>query len=98
MVPQIERFAAYEGYGANYELVQRDIEETQRAMATWPEFDRAIEILSAHVNPVKSREANRNKALTIKDLLIKVGAIRSYLRDTTDKACTSPSSDYRDMS
>lgn len=62
----------YEEYGANYELVQRDVEETQRTIAVWPDFDRAIEVLSAHVNPVNGREVNRKKALTIKDLLIKV--------------------------
>ncbi|KAK5171316.1 uncharacterized protein LTR77_004460 [Saxophila tyrrhenica] len=67
----IERFAMYEDYGANYELVQRDIDETQRGMLSWPDFDRAIEVLSAHVNPVKSREANKKRALTVKDLLIK---------------------------
>ena len=69
---QIERFSVYEEYGANFELVQRDVEDIQRAITSWPEFDRAIEALSAHVNPVQSREANRRKALTIKDLLIKV--------------------------
>ena len=68
----MHRFAVYEEFGANYELVQRDIENTQRAIAAWPDFDRAIEVLSAHVNPVRSREANRRKALTVKDLLIKV--------------------------
>lgn len=62
----------YEEYGANYELVQCDIDETQRASATWPDFDKAIEILSAHVNPTRSREANRKRAMTVKDLLIKV--------------------------
>lgn len=65
----------YEEYGANFELLQRDVDEIQRATAAWPEYDRAIEVLSAHVNPVKSREANRRKALTIKDLLIKVTEI-----------------------
>ena len=65
-------FGLYEEYGANYELVQRDIDETQRAIAAWADFDRAIEALSAHINPVKSREANRKKAMTLKDLLIKV--------------------------
>lgn len=39
---------------------------------TWPDFDKAIEALTAHVNPMKSREANQKKALTVKDLLIKV--------------------------
>ncbi|KAK3683238.1 hypothetical protein LTR37_020413 [Vermiconidia calcicola] len=65
------RFAVYEDYGANYELVQRDVDEIQRGILAWPDFDRAIEALSAHVNPVKSREANRKKAMTVKDLLIK---------------------------
>ena len=56
--------------------MQRDIDETQRAIAGWHDFDRAIEVLAAHVNPVKSRESNRKKALTIKDLLIKVSRVQ----------------------
>lgn len=52
--------------------MQRDIDETQRATAMWAEFDKAIEAISVHVNPVKSKESNRKKALTVKDLLIKV--------------------------
>lgn len=66
------QFQVYADYGANYELVVRDIEETQQSIASWLEFDRAIEVLSATVNPVKSREENQKKALTVKDLLIKV--------------------------
>ncbi|OQO11938.1 hypothetical protein B0A48_03665 [Cryoendolithus antarcticus] len=58
-------------YGADYEIVARDNDETQRSIATWSDFDRAIEALSSTVNPERSREANRKKALTIKDLLIK---------------------------
>ena len=65
-------FALYEDFGAIYELVLRDIQETLRATLSWPDFDKAIEALSAHVNPVKSREANQRKAMTVKDLLIKV--------------------------
>lgn len=68
-------FALYEEYGANYDLVQRDIDETQRAIASWPDFDRAIEALSSVVNPEKTRKTNRKKAMTVKDLLIKVGRI-----------------------
>lgn len=68
----MSRFTAYEEYGANYELVLRDIDETQRNVSAWPDFDRAIEAISAHINPVKSRDANRKKAMTVKDLLIKV--------------------------
>lgn len=66
------QFQVYADYGANYELVVRDIEETQQSIASWSEFDRAIEVLSATVNAVKSREENQKKALTVKDLLIKV--------------------------
>ena len=68
----MSRFNVYEDYGANYELVQRDVDDTQRAIAAWSDFDRAIELLSVHVNPVQSREANKKKAMTVKDLLIKV--------------------------
>lgn len=68
----MEQFQVYADYGANYELVVRDIEETQQQIMTWPEFDRAIEILSATVNPVRTREENYKKALSVKDLLIKV--------------------------
>ena len=67
----MDRFALYEEYGSNYELVLRDIEETQRATPFWPDYDRAIEAISAHVNPVRSREENKKKAMTVKDLLIK---------------------------
>ena len=74
---QMCRFAMYEEYGANFELVQRDVDEIQRLNTAWLDFDRAIEVLSAHVNPVKSREANQKKAMTVKDLLIKVGRIRN---------------------
>lgn len=66
------QFQVYADYGANYELVARDIEETQQNISNWSDFDRAIEVLSATVNPVRTREENRKKALTVKDLLIKV--------------------------
>lgn len=49
-----------------------DVDFTQRSSFSVWDYDRAIETLSASVNPVKSREANRRKALSIKDLLIKV--------------------------
>ncbi|SMR50725.1 unnamed protein product [Zymoseptoria tritici ST99CH_1E4] len=65
------RFAAYEDYGANYDLIQRDVDDTQRAISGWADFDKAIEAISAHVNPMRTREANRKRAMTVKDLLIK---------------------------
>lgn len=68
----MSRFQVYEEYGARYELVQRDLDEVQRTLLSWNDYDRGIEVISSTVNPVKSREANRRKALTVKDLLIKV--------------------------
>lgn len=85
----MRRFILYEEYGANYQLVQRDIDETQRAIATWADFDKAIEALSAHINPVKSREANRKKAMTVKDLLIKVSLNFYKKYRTTNDSCAS---------
>ena len=70
---QIDQMQSIYGeFGSNYELVQRDIDDTQRAMASWDHYDKAIEALSAHINPIKTREANRKRATTVKDLLIKV--------------------------
>lgn len=43
---------------------------------TRPEYDSAIESLAYAINPVRSRDANRRKALTVKDLLIKVSVFR----------------------
>jgi hypothetical protein len=71
-VKQIPQLKVYSDYGANYDLIARDIEETQHNIAAWPDFDRAIELLSATVNPVRTREQNHKKALSVKDLLIKV--------------------------
>lgn len=79
----MQRFSVYEEYGAKYEMMQRNIEAAQSAIATWPDYDRAIETLSATVNPIKSREANRRKAMTVKDLLIKARrALPRKLKET----------------
>lgn len=72
-------------FGANYELVLRDIEDTQRATLSWTDFDKAIEAISAHVNPTKTREANQKKAMTIKDLLIKVNFKQCKSRDRANE-------------
>ena len=67
----MSQFAVYEDFGANYDLIQQDIDRAQRSITSWADFDKAIETLSVHVNPARTREMNRKKAMTVKDLLIK---------------------------
>ncbi|RMZ23678.1 hypothetical protein D0859_12286 [Hortaea werneckii] len=68
---RIERFSEYERFGGYYELVRADIDQMSTSMATWSDYDSAIETLAYTINPVQSRDANKWKALTVKDLLIK---------------------------
>ena len=87
----MDRFDAYQEFGANYALVQSDIDEMQRAIPSWSDYDRAIEALSAHINPARSREANQKKAMTVKDLLIKVQPLCQHLlRTPTDLRAANP--------
>ena len=65
-------------FGSNYELVQRDTEEAQRAIGAWADYDKAIEAISKTLNPVNNREANKRRAMTVKDLLIKVSYLDMY--------------------
>lgn len=98
---QLPRFAVYDAFGAKYEMIKQDVVQTQGLVSSWPDFDRAIEALSTTLNPVKSREANKRKALTIKDLLIKVCNSQEDSSQLTphspfsvshDTNCSSPSS------
>jgi hypothetical protein len=91
LVTQIPQLRIYSDYGANYDMIARDIEETQHNIAAWPDFDRAIELLSATVNPVRTREQNHKKALSVKDLLIKVS--RAELASTVTLLTLSSKAD-----
>jgi hypothetical protein len=92
----MQQFQVYADYGANYELVVRDIEDTQQQITTWSDFDRAIEILSATVNPVRTREENYRRALSVKDLLIKVSCHKERLKTRFTHAFASLFSDCQD--
>ncbi|KAI4722642.1 hypothetical protein E4T48_01118 [Aureobasidium sp. EXF-10727] len=90
----IKRFALYEEYSARCESMHDDIDFTQRSSFSVWDYDKAIETLSASVNPVKSREANRRKALSIKDLLIKpIQRITRYELLFKDLCRVTPSCD-----
>ncbi|KAG9863830.1 hypothetical protein KCU63_g5182, partial [Aureobasidium melanogenum] len=90
----IKRFALYEEYSARCESMHDDVDFTQRSSFSVWDYDKAIETLSASVNPVKSREANRRKALSIKDLLIKpIQRITRYELLFKDLCRVTPSCD-----
>lgn len=69
---QVKRFALYEEYGARCEMMQDDVDFFQKTTLCGPDYDKAIEALCASLNPMNTREANKRKALSLKDLLIKV--------------------------
>lgn len=68
---RLKRLKIYEEFGSNFEIMQKDIEETQQIITRWPDYDKAIEALSITIGAAKDRAANHKKALTVKDLLIK---------------------------
>ncbi|KAK3072897.1 hypothetical protein LTR53_006000 [Teratosphaeriaceae sp. CCFEE 6253] len=67
----IAAFSVYNDFGEHYELVRFAIDQAQQSSACWQEYDTAIETLAYALNPMHTRDANRRKALTVKDLLIK---------------------------
>jgi len=69
-MPRLQK--AYCQFGSHFELYRHDVEDTQLRMAAWPDYDRAIEALSSTLDATRSQERNKKKALTVKDLLIKV--------------------------
>lgn len=69
-IPRLAK--AYCQFGSHFELYRHDIEDMQLRTTAWPDYDRAIEALSSTLDATRSQERNRKKALTVKDLLIKV--------------------------
>lgn len=89
---------AYSDFGCSYEQLQRDFEEVQSSSTAWEQYDRAIETLSATINPTKTKEINRRRAMTVKDLLIKVRCFLKRVVLYTDGGVISPFSDSLGMS
>lgn len=68
----MSRFLAYEEYSAYYEMMVADLETTHREMPSWEACERGIEVLSKATASEYSKLAERKKALSLADLLIKV--------------------------
>ncbi|KAL8783323.1 MAG: hypothetical protein Q9213_004698 [Squamulea squamosa] len=65
------RFFVYEEYGANYELMLREMSTTSKSIANWHAFERSIEALANSLASSSASEESTRKGLTFEDLLIK---------------------------
>lgn len=68
----MNRFFAYEEYGAKYEMMVQDMASTYSSIPNWNAYERGIEALANSLTSINGREANSRKGLTFGDLLIKV--------------------------
>ncbi|KAL1302767.1 hypothetical protein AAFC00_003114 [Neodothiora populina] len=65
------KFNIYEEYVARCEMMQGEVDFFQRTTLSGPDYDKAIEALCASSNPTNTKDINKRKALSLKDLLIK---------------------------
>ncbi len=70
----MNRFFIYEEYGAKYELMIKDVAAAHRTMPGWSLYQKGLEVLASSLGPANSRGGDQlRKALTVGDLLVKVG-------------------------
>ncbi|KAL8932536.1 MAG: hypothetical protein Q9216_006792 [Gyalolechia sp. 2 TL-2023] len=67
----LARFFIYEEYGAQYELMLRNMALTSRSISHWQAFERSIEALANSLSTASGSEESAKKGLTFEDLLIK---------------------------
>ncbi|KAL9015964.1 MAG: hypothetical protein Q9185_006662 [Variospora sp. 1 TL-2023] len=65
------RFFIYEEYGAQYQLMLRDMVLTSKSISNWQAFERSIEALANSLAPTSGSEDSAKKGLAFEDLLIK---------------------------
>ncbi|KAL8922715.1 MAG: hypothetical protein Q9208_005028 [Pyrenodesmia sp. 3 TL-2023] len=65
------RFFIYEEYGAQYELMLRDMALTYKSISNWHAFERSIEALANSLATSSGNEESARKGLAFEDLLIK---------------------------
>ena len=65
------RFFIYEEYGAQYELMLREMVLTSKSINNWQAFERSIEALANSLAMSDNDEENQKKGLAFEDLLIK---------------------------
>ncbi|KAI4133656.1 MAG: hypothetical protein LQ341_006145 [Variospora aurantia] len=65
------RFFIYEEYGAQYQLMLRDMVLTSKSISNWQAFERSIEALANSLALTSGSEDSAKKGLAFEDLLIK---------------------------
>lgn len=77
-------------------MMQDDVDFFQKTTLCGPDYDKAIEALCASMNPINTREANKRKALSLKDLLIKVFLLnyRKLVEQLADTSSSAHTEDY----
>ncbi|KAL5611590.1 hypothetical protein BROUX41_000826 [Berkeleyomyces rouxiae] len=65
------RFFIYKEYGANYEIMMKDVTAAHRMMPDWDTYQKGLETLASSICPSINHDDASRKALTIGDLLVK---------------------------
>ena len=68
----MNRFFAYEEYGAKYELMGHEVSGSYKLLPAWEAYERGMETLANSVSSIRTREAHSHKGLTFADLIVKV--------------------------
>jgi hypothetical protein len=71
---KMNRFFIYEEYGAKYDLMIKDVTSAYRTIPQWDIFQKGLETLASSLASTNIQERNPKKALTVGDLLVKVGS------------------------
>ncbi|KAI9677185.1 MAG: hypothetical protein M1829_002759 [Trizodia sp. TS-e1964] len=67
----MNRFFAYEEYGAQYEMMVKHVESTDKPQPSWATYEKGIESLANALSSINSRETEGQKGQTFSDLVIK---------------------------
>lgn len=68
---RMNRFFAYEEYGAKYEMMIKDVASAHRSLPQWETYQKGLEALAASLGSVNHHLDHSRKSLTIGDLLVK---------------------------
>lgn len=68
----MKRFFVYTEYSARYEAIIQDLLTRHADLTTWSVYQRGLENLAAILDSCKNSDEASRRAMTVRDLLIKV--------------------------